>query len=708
MRTLKSRKDRAQLYLNYNGLCAICKTDLTDWHADHKIPYCLTKKTEFDNMQPLCRKCNLEKGARVMSNNLKEYYEQIDLSTCLDISTFRRGQKGAFNCIMETIRKKNTCAIVLPTRYGKSDVIRAACIELVSQGVFAHALIITPGQNLRDQMVWKHKINEMFTRLNIRNFFGYNSTTEFRLPIFGPNDYFNVMTTQMFNLNIQQICDYSKEIQRKTGKPLFLCVDEVHNNSTENSWGNAGLKWLGAGNSAGLFTATPYRENNEQILGFDIKPTGVTEEYKTTKTRINLDDPFKLFLDTYNNKDELYTLNPDYHFTFKEAFAENCLAKLHKHDFDVILELPGTHEKKAISQMSTKEVRGFIGDIVRDEKVIQKGAECLVKCLNHRKSFDKNTQAIIFCGNDLDKQNSDGHANAIKQAVLAENGSYKIVIATNNNKKSNQVIEDFNRGIGDILIVKQMASQGLDNNNLKVALDLSAVRAFNSYVQRITRIATLNAKHEYADFITINDALARILWDELVEKNQGNYRMTEKELIDTKIIDIKDKDYHNEPLVVLYTESGFITDIQGDTISSEDWEIYGIHFKVEDKNYSIKLGKMICESHNVPRDKASEFLARHFKEKLEEKPKPMPINNIEVLKGKRETINQIATSITKKLKLKEPNKTFEEIIIEVYNKTKMHAGINLNVPLNKIVDPNILENMIVFLNHLNRNTQSNM
>ena len=43
MRSLRGTK-RAQLYLDYNGKCAICGAELTKWHADHKIPYVLTKK----------------------------------------------------------------------------------------------------------------------------------------------------------------------------------------------------------------------------------------------------------------------------------------------------------------------------------------------------------------------------------------------------------------------------------------------------------------------------------------------------------------------------------------------------------------------------------------------------------------------------------------------------------------------------------------
>src|SRR5437868_5463822 len=128
-RTLRHRKERAQLYLDFDGLCADCGIDLVKWHADHKIPFVLTRRTDYANLQPMCPPCNLKKGSKVLSTKNRSYYEALNLGLHVDITPFRIGQKGAFNCIVEKVMDKaQTISIVLPTRYGKSDVMRASAI----------------------------------------------------------------------------------------------------------------------------------------------------------------------------------------------------------------------------------------------------------------------------------------------------------------------------------------------------------------------------------------------------------------------------------------------------------------------------------------------------------------------------------------------------------------------------------------------------
>lgn len=64
-RTLRSRKDRALLFYATNGKCAECGCDLPDvWHADHIESWRKTHRTNPHEMQALCPKCNLKKGAK--------------------------------------------------------------------------------------------------------------------------------------------------------------------------------------------------------------------------------------------------------------------------------------------------------------------------------------------------------------------------------------------------------------------------------------------------------------------------------------------------------------------------------------------------------------------------------------------------------------------------------------------------------------------
>ena len=102
----------------------------------------------------------------------------------------------------------------------------------------------------------------------------------------------------------------------------------------------------------------------------------------------------------------------------------------------------------------------------------------------------------------------------------------KAVIATIAVSDAAQIIKDFQEGDGDILIVKMMASAGLDIARLKVALDLSTVRTDGSFVQRVMRIATRwerdgRAAILKALYITPDDCLGQELYQRLIYDQGG-------------------------------------------------------------------------------------------------------------------------------------------------------------------------------------------
>jgi 5-methylcytosine-specific restriction endonuclease McrA len=64
-RNLTSKYLRAVLFVRAKGLCQICGCKLgKGWHADHIIPWSVTKRTNVFEMQATCKGCNLKKGDR--------------------------------------------------------------------------------------------------------------------------------------------------------------------------------------------------------------------------------------------------------------------------------------------------------------------------------------------------------------------------------------------------------------------------------------------------------------------------------------------------------------------------------------------------------------------------------------------------------------------------------------------------------------------
>ena len=65
MRTLRSKAKRNALLIAANGKCCICNVSIVDkFHADHIIPWSISRTTNVHEMQALCAACNLSKGVR--------------------------------------------------------------------------------------------------------------------------------------------------------------------------------------------------------------------------------------------------------------------------------------------------------------------------------------------------------------------------------------------------------------------------------------------------------------------------------------------------------------------------------------------------------------------------------------------------------------------------------------------------------------------
>ena len=111
-----------------------------DWEIDHAEPWRITHRTNIYELQAVHRRCNREKGGKVDFE-----IRRGDL--------LRKRQRSAIELIEQRVkRSEGTTAIVLPCRYGKSDVIRLTAVKLWALGIACTSLALSPGENLRDQL----------------------------------------------------------------------------------------------------------------------------------------------------------------------------------------------------------------------------------------------------------------------------------------------------------------------------------------------------------------------------------------------------------------------------------------------------------------------------------------------------------------------------------------------------------------------------
>jgi 5-methylcytosine-specific restriction endonuclease McrA len=63
-------EDIKQLYQSQDGNCGICEKRLGRWHVDHIVPISKGGLNTKDNLQLLCKTCNLRKGAKSLEEVL--------------------------------------------------------------------------------------------------------------------------------------------------------------------------------------------------------------------------------------------------------------------------------------------------------------------------------------------------------------------------------------------------------------------------------------------------------------------------------------------------------------------------------------------------------------------------------------------------------------------------------------------------------------
>ncbi len=134
-RTLRSEYLRHLLFQRSGGLCAKCGSRLGEvWHADHVIPWSVSKRTNVFEMQALCPACNLKKGSK-----MEDRRHQLEATGL------------ALRIVSGERTKKETIADATPGS-GKSRLITNYAKVLHSSGKVTHTIVGCPRKALVQQM----------------------------------------------------------------------------------------------------------------------------------------------------------------------------------------------------------------------------------------------------------------------------------------------------------------------------------------------------------------------------------------------------------------------------------------------------------------------------------------------------------------------------------------------------------------------------
>lgn len=503
-----------------------------------------------------------------------------------DLAAARPGQRRAIDTIMKRVRAgEKTTSIVLPTRYGKSDVMRLATAFLVWGQDACCALAIEPNITMRRQISNRTEWQDLWGRYSLPlEQLAYREIRNLERTYTANGEAFVAMTMQLFQRNIDLITPWMESLIHATGRTLLLFVDETHFLAAEtgsrasNVWSQAVAQAMAIdGVHVVELTATPYRADNRTLPGFTV----VEEQRKAvqfSQFRPH-DDPDWVYRDDYAGETKRVKVVPDHETTFKEAWDEkpSPLAQLSRFPFDVDLteltwtdgeQLPSS-ERHLLSQLTAREARKLLSRVVRDQRTIERGVRRALESLrNQRQNVGtREPRVLIFVGNDGaegEEDERDAHARRVQHIVervarelLHE--ELRVEIATGNTEDAADVIQRFvdPRQPGDVLILKQMAGLGITAPSVKTLLDLSTTRQPGACLQRWMRAAT-PFRNLPATLISLADVLSRQIFEDLVEGNGGGQTITDVDLLNT--------------VELLRDEGGPLTDWLVDGVSDADFD----------------------------------------------------------------------------------------------------------------------------------------
>lgn len=635
-----------------------------------------------------------------------------------DRSMMRSGQQQAFDVAVKRIedQEDGPTSIVLPTRYGKSDCQRLVQLTLKHDGLVCGTLTLTPSTYLVRQFCSEREALQMAQR------YGFPPQESLKIRTAIPEDEWFIngefcvaMTQQLATFNARIVVQNALQWQRRTGLPVYMTIDECDETVIGRSRGNLVQQWQDAGLPLSMWTAMAVREDGEEVPGFKYDRVETCIAYRTETFQEKQDNgDFKRRINIIAGNRVGIKIRAHHETTFAEAWAEtpSSLCKLNRLVVDVELVDDEGKSKGMLSEQSETAARSLIGKAAINDAAISQGVRYLLADMQQNRAADERCTAIVFTGNDNPGVSNEEnfHAKKIAQKIHELSHEYgfdkrlKVTVATvkssaKQEEKIADMIEDFVAGKSDILIVKQAAARGLTAPHLKTMLDLSPVRKARSFVQRMMRVATPFHDIKTATIITLSDCLADDLWREIVQKNNGEgdeadfYQFIDDELVDTKLIDIKDREPDETAEIKSAWLSGF-DDNQGLAGNASQYvEVHRLLCAFPFLKRELTMPEIVSRLHEHGID-----LAKH--EVLKDAPVSIGLNSqIEIL---HERINEAAKSLAQCISPYQgadagANENYKKAMIDVFRSAKEHAGVKSSMKLKAIKNVKSLTKMLGYM-----------
>jgi superfamily II DNA or RNA helicase len=322
---------------------------------------------------------------------------------------------------------------------------------------------------------------------------------------------------------------------QETGLPVLIWFDECQRLGDDTKMHARAELFMSDANALAItMTATPIRRDGGKILGFSRSTQVVSEKEIERIIGPNRDDPALNDVELLSNAEYWETQQADIEVSWSYAWENECLCQVNvekiKVEAAVLLEqisddehdilaaaMDAAQQNNSAKQLKllsdfydpSKEggvtnealVRRIINMAVRDERVIREACRAGIKKLKARRKLLPKTKMVIFGGNDRPDSSDNEHLEQIKRIMASEWNRYfpgqafRPMVLTMKSQQGadssvTERLDEFENGDYDVVLLKQMASEGWDTQCTKVGINLSPVRTYGFKIQSAMRVAT--------------------------------------------------------------------------------------------------------------------------------------------------------------------------------------------------------------------------
>lgn len=547
-RALRSKSDRRDLWEAQGGRCATCGCDLgpwdSNWHADHwDEPWKTSRRTNVFEMRALCPSCNLRKGACVTSAGPGE---KSMVPGKFDGSKLRIAQVDAIatgqRCLADG---KSVTLLQLPTRYGKSLIMRVLAWWILATGHASKVVALSFARNLRDQLgdLKRWRKAEKLCRLD-RQFRPEIRVDAPSRMVVADGDLLST-TIHMFASQRRHWDEWFDHVKYQQGRSPVVFVDECHMLGNGLQFGRLVRSLSEKGIQVVMLTATPIRHDGQEIPGcvYESDP----EESFSRVAFAAGSAPEMVRIQRIEGTRAEKHIKPDFVYSFADAWGEKPapMCDISHYPIDVslrgLVELEG--DRLMLSEASPTLAREVLGQVVRSPDFIALAVAEFVATLRAMRRADGRIQGMVFAAAKRDEEEPDEqHIAALVAAVRALAPELDVVTATMDDDDAAERIVRFAGqpeaeppvlGRGDVLVLKSMGGVGLDAPQVKVVLDASPTRSFATSVQRWMRGATVFGGWQTFRLIGPADILARENIDLLTDNRRTGFKsVTAEEIVE--------------------------------------------------------------------------------------------------------------------------------------------------------------------------------